>query len=251
MKRPSSLHDSSKGGVSFAASRPQQAKIGFNPNTDCVDELIVEGYEVDVINSINTSSNLEREWEKYFKEVDTTVDSAVLSPVRDSREDMKWKVPIAGVLYPKVAVSGGLDLRSSYAALRSYINGNQKGKGIEENGDSVNGTAHSTAYAMAVEQMSADPFQKQSASYIAALQGTLSGWRFVVTKGGFVGVVPNMARIGDVVAILKGGRVPFIVQKSVARPGSFRLVGECYIHCMMNGEGLSLPGVVESDFRLH
>lgn len=248
VRRPSSLHDSFKGGITFTASGPQQAKIKYILNTD---ELNVKGYAVDVIESISTSSNVEQEWEKYFKDVDVMVDSAVLSPVRDSREDLKWKVPIAGVLYPKVAVSGGLDLRSSYTALRNYIKGNQKGKAIEENGYSVNGTAPSTAYAMALEHMAADSLRKQSTSYMAALQDTLYGWRFVTTKRGYVGVVPNMAQIGDAIAILKGGRVPFILQESEARPGAFRLVGECYIHSMMNGEGLSLQGVVESKFRLH
>ena len=248
VRRPSSLHDSSEGGITFSASGPQQAKIKCVPDTD---ELIVEGYAVDVIESISASSNVEQEWEKYFNEVDAMVDSAVLNPVRDSREDLKWKVPVAGVLYPKVAVSGGLDLQSSYTALRKFINGNQKGKAVEENGYSVNGTAHSTAYALTLVQMAADSFQKQSTSYIAALQDTLCEWRFVISKRGYVGVVPNMARIGDVIAILKGGQVPFILRESVARPGAFRLVGECYIHCMMNGEGLSLQGVVESNFRLH
>ena len=165
---------------------------------------------------------MEQEWEKYFKEIDAMVDSAVLSPVRDSREQLKWKVPIAGVLYPKIAASESLDdLQSSYKALRDHINGNQKGKVVEENGYSFNGTAHSTAYAMPCGQMAADSFPKKSMNYIAALQDTLYGWRFVVTKKGYVGVVPHMARTGDVIAILKGGRVPFILQESVARPWRF------------------------------
>ena len=235
---PSSLHDSSESGITFAASGPQQAKIECIPDTD---ELAVEGYAVDVIESISTSSNVEPEWQKYFDEIDAMVDSAVLSPVRDSREDLKWKVPIAGMLCPKVA----------YTALRNYINGNHKRRAIEANGYPVTRNALRTAYAAAIGQMTADSFQDNGASYIAALKDTLHGWRFVVTKGGYVGVVPNMAQIGDVVAILKGGRVPFILQESVARPGAFRLVGGCYIHCMMNGEGLSLPGVAERKFRLY
>jgi hypothetical protein len=189
---------------------------------------------------------VEREWETYFKEIDSMADSAVLSPDRDSAEDLKWKVPIAGVLYPKAAVPGDIDLNSSYTALRSYINSSRKEKAKEESRPPGNGHACSTAYAM-----SARSLRKRSASYIAALQDTPLGWRFVITKRGYAGVVPNMAQIGDVVAIMKGGRVPFILQKSTARPWSFRLVGECYIHCMMNGEGLSLPGVIESDFRIH
>ena len=248
VRRPSSLHETSESGIDFSASGPQHAKIRCFPDTD---ELIVEGYAVDIIESISESSNVQQEWVKYFIEIDAMVDSAALSPVRDSREDLKWKVPIAGALYPKVAVSGGLDLRSSYAALRSYINDNQKGKVIAKTGYSVNDNAHPTADVMAPDHMAADSFQRKSASYIAALQDTLHGWRFIVTKKGYVGVVPNMARIGDVIAILKGGRVPFILQESVVRPGAFRLVGECYVHGLMNGEGLSLQGVVEREFRLH
>ena len=238
VRGPSSLHDSAESGITFAASGPQQAKIGCIPDTD---ELAVEGYAVDVIASVSTSSNVEPEWEKYFDEVDAMVDSAVLSPVRDSREDLKWKVPIAGMLCPKVA----------YTALRNYISSNQKRKAIEVNGYSVDRNALRTAHATALGQTTADSFQENSTSYIAALKGTLHGWRFVVTKRGYVGVVPNMAQIGDVIAILKGGRVPFILKESVTRPGAFRLVGGCYVHCMMNGEGLLLPGVAESKFRLY
>ena len=248
VRRPSGLHESTEGDITFASSGPQQAKIECVADTD---ELAVEGYAVDIIESISASSNVEQEWEEYFNEIDAMVDSAALSPIRDSRENLKWKVPIAGVLYPKVAVSGALDLRSSYTALRNYVNNKQKGRAVEENGYLVHGTAHPTAYTMAAGQMVADSFQEESTSYVAALQGTLHGWRFVITKKGFVGVVPNMARIGDVVAIFKGGRVPFILQESAIRSGAFRLVGGCYVHCMMNGEGLSLQGVVESKFRLY
>lgn len=248
VRRPSSLHDSSEGGITFAASGPQQAKTACDPDTD---ELIVEGYAVDVIVSISASSNVEQEWEQYFKEIDAMVDSAILTPIQGSRDDLKWKVAIAGVRYSKVPVSGSLDLQSSYTALRQYIDGTQKGKAIEDNSCSVNSTVHPTAYAMLVGQMVADSFQEKSTSYIAALQDTLHGWRFVLTKRGYVGVVPNMAQIDDAIVILKGGRIPFILQESEARPGAFRLIGGCYIHGMMNGEGLSLPGVVESKFRIH
>ena len=246
VRRPSSLCESSERGITFAASGPQQPKIKCDPVTD---ELIVEGYSLDVIKSISASANVDQEWEKYFSEIDAMVDAAVLSPVPDSRDHLKWKVPIAGALYPKVVVSGSLDMQSSYKALRTYISSIQKKETIKDNARSANGTFQSTARAVPLEQMAADSCQ-ESTSYIAALQDTLHGWRFVVTEKGYVGVVPNMARIGDVVAILKGGRVPFILQECDARPGVFRLVGECYVHCMMNGEGLSSQGIVERKFRV-
>ena len=249
VKMPSGLHDSSEGGISYSASGSQGVKIKCAPDTD---ELTVEGFVVDVIETISKSSNLEQEWENYFKEIDAMVNSLALSPLRDSREDLKWKVPIADVLYPKVAVSGDLDLRSSYRAFRQYVNkGKQKGKAVEENSCNGEYTPHSTTLMGLDAKVGPDSLQKESISYIAALQDTLSGWRFVTTKKGYVGVVPNMAQVSDTVAIFKGGRVPFILQKSMERPQAFRLAGECYIHGIMNGEGLSLQGVVESEFRLH
>jgi hypothetical protein len=247
VKRASSLHDSSEGGVSFAASGPQQCKIKCVLNTD---ELLVDGYEVDEIESISKASNVEEEWEKYFNEIDTMIDSAILAPVRHLPEDLKWKVPIAGVLWPKVAVSGGLDLKSSYTAFRNYLYSKQKGK-AKENGNSVNDCPLPTEDAMFIEHMATGSYEKQAASYIAALEDTLHGWRFVVTKNGYIGVVPNMTKVGDVIAILKGGSVPFVLKRSEKRDGAFRLVGECYVHCLMNGEGLSLPGIREGEFLLH
>jgi hypothetical protein len=232
----SSLHDSSEGGVDFAASGPQQAKIECIPDTD---ELSVDGYAFDIIKSISTSANLEQEWSKYFEEVNSMIDSAVLSSVRDSREDLKWKVPIAGALYPKEALSDCLDLKSSYEALQRYIMNNweEKSKAIEMNNSQF--------------QISLWHLRKQCTSYMSALQDTLRGWRFVVMKRGYVGVVPNLAKLGDTVAIFKGGQIPFVLQTSVERPGAFRLVGGCYVHGVMNGEGLMLPGVDESNFRIH
>jgi hypothetical protein len=62
----------------------------------------------------------------------------------------------------------------------------------------------------------------------------------VVIKKGYIGVVLNMAQVGGVVTVLKGGRVPFTLKRSEERDGALRLVGECYVHCLMSGEGLGL-----------
>ncbi|PMD47662.1 hypothetical protein L207DRAFT_415975, partial [Hyaloscypha variabilis F] len=229
-KIPSGLHDSSECGVSYSASGSHRININCIPDSD---ELAVQGFAVDVIQLISKSSNIEQEWEQYFNEIDYMVNSLNSTPLRDFREDLKWKVPIADILYPKVAASAGLDLRSSYKEFRQFISkGKYKGKAMDANAQPGS-------------------LQNESMGYIAALQDTLHGWRFVITKKGYVGVVPNMAQRGDTIAIFKGGMVPFILQRSTQRLQTSRLIGECYVHGIMNGEGLSLQDVVESEFRLH
>jgi hypothetical protein len=247
-QRPASLADVSEGGITFAASGPQEPVIKCSPDSD---ELSVEGYVVDEIESISKSSNMEEELAQYFNEVDAMIDHAILSPTQTSRDDLKWKVPIAGALLPKVATLGGIDLRTSYTALRNSISCKGKGKAIDRRGTFGDDEDHFAAYTMTLEQLSANSYHNQRLSYLTALQDTVHGWRFVVTKKGYVGTVPPRAQIGDTVAVMKGGCVPFILQKSDSRSGRFRLVGECYVHDLMNGEGLSLPDVAETTFILH
>ena len=58
-----------------------------------------------------------KDWAQYLSEVDDIIDSVNVSSALDTPKDLKWKVPAARVLYPKVGVSGDLDLRSPYTAL--------------------------------------------------------------------------------------------------------------------------------------
>jgi hypothetical protein len=53
------------------------------------------------------------------------------------------------------------------------------------------------------------------------------------TEKGYLAAVPFVTKVGDFIAVLAGGRVPFVL-----RPigDHYRLVGPCYVHGIMNGE---------------
>ncbi|KAK4123607.1 hypothetical protein N657DRAFT_633853 [Parathielavia appendiculata] len=195
-QRPGGLHELYESGNLFPSCGVHQARIKYVPDTD---ELVAEGYSMDAIKAVSTSSNVPGGWREYFKEVDAMVDSAVLRLTRESREDLKWKVPIACAPYPKLATAEGLDLRLSYQALRKLVDKDQQ---EFRPGDAC-------------------LLDKKSAGYVSVLQDTLYGWKFIVTEGGHVGDVPNGAQAGDVIAVLKGARVPFALRKSSARPELF------------------------------
>ena len=52
-----------------------------------------------------------------------------------------------------------------------------------------------------------------------------------------------------VVTIVHGAAVPFITRREVEE-GVSKLVGECYIHGIMHGEGLKFGGVEEETILL-
>ncbi|MCJ1256837.1 hypothetical protein MMC24_004662 [Lignoscripta atroalba] len=57
--------------------------------------------------------------------------------------------------------------------------------------------------------------------------------RFYVTREGFMGLGPSEAQEGDVVCVLQGAHVPFVLRKV---EDHHVLVEECYLHGFMNGE---------------
>lgn len=69
--------------------------------------------------------------------------------------------------------------------------------------------------------------------YIAGLR------RLFVTEKGYVGLGADSVQTGDKVFVFPGGLVPFVLRTSIE--GSYRLVGEAYVHGIMRGEALKDP----------
>ncbi|KAF4450721.1 hypothetical protein F53441_6164 [Fusarium austroafricanum] len=69
---------------------------------------------------------------------------------------------------------------------------------------------------------------------------------FAITAGGWFVVGPDIMQLGDVVVVLYGGRTPFLLRRK--ERGTWILVGECYVHGMMNGEVFDLDEVEEEEF---
>ncbi|KAI5458121.1 heterokaryon incompatibility protein-domain-containing protein [Mariannaea sp. PMI_226] len=76
--------------------------------------------------------------------------------------------------------------------------------------------------------------------------------RFGVTEGGLYVMGPGLMEIGDVIVVLYGGRVPFVIRPRKGEDGDevdgWTLVGECYVHGYMNGEALERDDIEEEEF---
>ncbi|KAK8223084.1 heterokaryon incompatibility protein-domain-containing protein [Phyllosticta capitalensis] len=73
-------------------------------------------------------------------------------------------------------------------------------------------------------------------------------WRFAQTASGYVGLVPDAAVQGDVVAVLAGGGVPYMLREVPGeKEGTYRLVGPAYVEGIMGGE--AMEGKAEEELR--
>ena len=65
-----------------------------------------------------------------------------------------------------------------------------------------------------------------------------SGTRPFVGEVGYFGLVPDLAEQGDIVAIFKGAKFPYVLRKKAngKHAGKWELVSEAYVHGIMRGE---------------
>ena len=94
--------------------------------------------------------------------------------------------------------------------------------------------------------------EKQKMNGLLREGGTSANQRcFCTTEKGFFGLAPGKVEVGDEVAILNGGNVPFILRRfesgNEERELAYRLVGDGYFHGLMHGEALSLDTYEERD----
>jgi hypothetical protein len=63
-----------------------------------------------------------------------------------------------------------------------------------------------------------------------------AGKQFCTTAKGYMAWVPEEAQKDDLVCLLFGGATPFILRH--AQDGTYRMLGACYVHVIMLGEGI-------------
>ena len=63
---------------------------------------------------------------------------------------------------------------------------------------------------------------------------------FCVTSQGYVGVIHELARVGDLVTIIEGVGVPMILRESGEKDGTFQVVADSYFSGLSKGEAMEM-----------
>jgi Heterokaryon incompatibility protein (HET) len=80
-----------------------------------------------------------------------------------------------------------------------------------------------------------------------SITSNIKGRRFIVTKNGFMGLVPSWSHVGDTLAILFGCNVPVVLGKCNEESTHFHLRGDCFVQGWMRGEVLDALGDVADE----
>ncbi|KAJ3962852.1 hypothetical protein N0V92_000421 [Colletotrichum tropicale] len=75
----------------------------------------------------------------------------------------------------------------------------------------------------------------ECAMYTNQLSNFANKYKLAVTKQGLIGLVPLCTEVGDRIGVIHGCDAPFVLRLDEQR-GLLRVVGESYIHGIMNGE---------------
>ncbi len=74
-----------------------------------------------------------------------------------------------------------------------------------------------------------------SSVFSMAMSSSLGERRVIMTLGGYIGLAPPLVQVDDLLYLISGSRVPFILRKRTQ--DGYLLVGESYVHGLMYGEG--------------
>lgn len=243
-EKPSGLHDALGRGNAFNACDDLQEHVKYAPSTG---ELEVEAYLMDEVEYVTDSCNgMERsEQKRYFTEMRALLEKA-FGNIRENEkiQTVLWEAPVAGAKHPKTALPGDLSVKDSWESFMKLLGTDRSS---EEN--AVQATKRLEQYSK--DQDESD-LETKSRVYQSLLADEIRNWRFVILKETYLcGIAPNTVQKGDFVHIFHGGVVPFITRRSEQREGAYRLIGQCYIWGLMQGEGTSHEKLVQETVRLH
>lgn len=94
------------------------------------------------------------------------------------------------------------------------------------------GLLHKTKYQNDLTPEGMGQFDNEIAS---RLSGMMNGWRFFCSPKGYLGLATHRAQPTDLLCIILGAHVPYVIRKNGLY---YSLVGEAYVHGLMDGEAM-------------
>ena len=228
-----------------------QSELGSNIRIDD-NRLVVEGILVDTIESVFTFSELESEW--------PSVPAAQVLISNNDLTALLMRVAKAALAKDRQMTMDDGNSRWDVLSL-SLCTGLMNYERAED--ELPQHQANFAAFWQLVVSMNEEhgadldlhkddrPATRQSGSagrFYDDILLACKGRSFFITKQGYFGLGPLISKPQYQCFILKGARVPFILRTT--HKGAQRLVGECYVHNVMEGSFVNRSGVSWQDLTI-
>lgn len=83
-----------------------------------------------------------------------------------------------------------------------------------------------------------------------AMRAALTMRRFAISHKGYFALVPRGTRHGDIIVVFEGACVPFVLRSMQNGEEGYELLGEAYVHGIMQGEALHMSDMTFEDVTL-
>jgi hypothetical protein len=201
------------------ASNPTDASVAVLPHSNY---LRVQGVEVDRISSIvqadftgySSKDKIERQrLLRAFRDESLQLAQSVYRTDRNSIPEPHWQTLVGGVTAGWGGTpEGGLPISDALIGYKSHFNG-------------VRRTQKEIGLGM---------------RYISTVFAIFERRKYIATTNGRVGVAPRTCRIGDIICVFQGARLPFVLRPNDDKGTTFSFVGDCYVYGLMESEALGM-----------
>jgi hypothetical protein len=210
--------------VDYASS--SSTTSDFRWSIDDPKLLRVDGYQIDQISDITSMESASRflgnnaafEWKSFVENSGSTYVNGELI------HDVLWRTLVGGCIDTDKCD----DMRESFRAFMVIQEVLKEDPQSSQEIDDI------------LERKSIDPDEfREYTGKLRPFQSEIHhSRRLFRTQNGFLGLGPMSAKVGDVVCIFKGGRVPYVIRKIPDGSSYFNFIGDCYVHAIMHGEAV-------------
>jgi hypothetical protein len=191
-----------------------------------------------VFDESTTYQVLLRSIRKWHKMTQIEQETRTMYPQERMREEAFWRTVTNDCwTWPPMAVDKPLEIGWYATRLQRLEKTNVASLGADVLNIAEQRANHETQYEARGYKNDLDRVE----AFMEACIMTIWGRRFFITEDGHMGLGPPEMLPGDTIAILLGGKVPFCLRAVPDAPKyNYTLVGDTYVHDLMDGEGIPL-----------
>jgi hypothetical protein len=229
------VHDESRFKYSLCSSNVQAAFSSNGPGSG-IPNLLISGTRVDVILEVSSShdpSTAARSAETYASWLAELTELSVKGGNVYGSEARKseaiWRTPVADLLQDSEAEEFML---------------NRAGPDVEKGFHLVRAGHHNPNTESAGRERKDTEEAIIARAYVNTLLMVSNSRKYFISKQGYLGLGPGGTLPGDLVVILFGLDMPFVLRPAV--DGQYRIIGEAYVHGIMDGEYMNQKPTAET-----